>query len=163
MSTQTYTLTHSATYLTDRMLTAFKDVLRDMGLDPSQLAGDWPTLERGIKTWLGTSDLRSLDLDVYDPTTDRLVSRNKFTIDYSAGGDEFWEDGDAIRAQIKKAGPIPSKCRYTIVADTKPGRPDVPGWSKCTQRSADGLVPHAGGSAVMAPGLSANASYWRKP
>jgi len=52
MSTSTIAIsyTHSVTYVTTKMLLTFKEVIREIGLDPSKFASDWATYERGIST-----------------------------------------------------------------------------------------------------------------
>ena len=45
---------------------------------------------------------------------------------------------------------------------TKPGRPDVDGWSRCTLRSTEGFVRHSLGSTIEHYGLGGTAAYWRK-
>lgn len=46
------TYTHSVTYVTDKLLTSIKNIVRLSGLNPAKLASDWTVLERGIKKWL---------------------------------------------------------------------------------------------------------------
>ena len=161
MSTQTYTVTHSSNFLADRMLNAFKDIVRDSGLDPANLVEGWATLERGILTWLRSGHLQILHMEVWRPDTDALVKRWDFAINYDTEPEDMWEDPDAIRAQIAKAGAVPATCRYRIVASTADGRPDVQGWSNATLRSTDGLTQRSGGASVVAPGMTAHGSYWR--
>ena len=48
------TYTHSVTYLADNMLKSVKDVIRLVGLDPTNFVDDWSLNMRAIKTWLGT-------------------------------------------------------------------------------------------------------------
>lgn len=165
MSTSVHvnTYTHSITYVTDQLLISVKLIVRESGLSPEKLTTGWVTLERGIKRWLETQDLEQVHLEVYNPTTDRLVGRWDFEVCYGFQGDgTFWVDPDAIKYHILKQGVWPASCDYRIILTTKPGRPDVVGWSPCTFRSTDGFIQQSIGTTIDGSGLTAGGSYWRK-
>jgi hypothetical protein len=155
------TYVHAVTYVTDRLLTSIKTIVRLGGLDPAKLTNRWADLERGVSTWLRTQDLEQLHLEVYDH--ERLVGRWDFEIFYGFQGDgAFWVDPDAIKYHIQKQGVWPGSCQYRLVATTKRGRPDVAGWSRTTLRSTDGFVKQGVGTAINGSGLSTGTGYWRK-
>lgn len=157
------TYTHSITYVTNKLLKSIKDIIRLSGLDPAKFTDDWECLERGIKKWLETEDLEEVFLEVYDPSTDKLVGRWDFEIYYGYQGDgSFWMDPDVIRYHIYKQGAIPSHCSYRIVTTTKPYRPEVSGWRRTTLRSTEGFVKQSIGTTIDGSGLSAGTGYWRK-
>ncbi|MBI1979906.1 MAG: HORMA domain containing protein [Elusimicrobia bacterium] len=159
------TYTHSVTYVTDKILLSLFRIIKWSGLDPIKLTSDWGVLETGLKRWLETKHLTGVVLEVYSPFSGTLVGRWDFDIEYSLGiGDDgaFWVDTDAIRFSIAKCGLNPDHCDYRIVATTKPGRPDVPGWSPTTLRSTDGLVRHSIGTTIGAGSLGSRINYWRK-
>ena len=56
----------------------------------------------------------------------------------------------------------PSDASYEILLHTKPGEPEVEGWSTGSYRSTDGMVRHSLGSTIEHYGLGGNAAYWRK-
>jgi Bacterial HORMA domain 2 len=158
------TYTHSVTYVADNILKSLKDIIRLSGLDPSEFVGDWDLHMRGIQTWLGTGDLERVKLEIYDPETDALIFLWEIDIAYGwSGGDgAFWTDTEQLRYAIRKAGLVPSEARYRLLLNTKSGRPDVPGWSKATGRSTDGMVRQGLGTTVEHSGLGANTSYLRR-
>ncbi len=159
------TYAHTTTFITDKMLRSLQFIIRESGLDPTKFSQDWGWMERGIRTWLGTRDLQTVVLEVYDPRDDGLVGCWDFTIlyGYGADGDDgMWVDTDAIRYAIRKAGLWPSQCAYRLVASTKPGRPDVEGWSRTTLRSTDGFVHHSIGTTIGATGAGTSTGYWRR-
>ena len=80
------TYTHAVTYVTDKLLTSIKTIVRLSGLNPDKLTTEWVVLERGITTWLRFQDLEQLHLEVYDFATDRLVGRWDFQIFYGFQG-----------------------------------------------------------------------------
>src|SRR4051812_31414600 len=91
--------THSVVYVTDNILKSLKDILIYSGLDPGKLAISRAVLHQGISTWIESGHLRKIVLEVYNPSTDKLVGRWDINVSYEwAGGDgQFWTDTDAIR------------------------------------------------------------------
>ena len=159
----TYSYTHSVTYVTDNILRA-KDIILLSGLDPEHFADRWESNTRAIKTWLGTGDLRKVILEIYNPATDKLVTRWDIDIVYgwSDGDGSFWTDTEQLKYAIK-AGLLPSQAKYKLMLDTKPGRPDVEGWSK-GKLSLDGWNGQAEprlDCRTQRPGGS-EAGYWRQ-
>jgi hypothetical protein len=85
-------------------------------------------LDRGLKVWIESEDLQRLVLEIYSKSTDKLVERFDFDLDYTYSTSDtgtFWLDTDQVTFAIRKAGLLPSGCLYRVVATTKPGRPDV--------------------------------------
>lgn len=159
------TYTHSVTYVADNILKSLKDIIRLSGLDPSAFVDDWTINMLGIKTWLETKDLLSVKLEIYDPKTDQLIIRWDIEVSYGWSGDgdgKFWTDTEQLKYAISKAGIAPSEAKYRIITDTKPGRPDVVGWSSATYRSTDGMTRQSLGSTVEHNGLAASTSYLRR-
>lgn len=158
------TYTHSVTYVANNLLMCLQEIVRRSGLDPGKIATDWVVLERGLAKWLETQDLESVTLEVFNPKTDDLVGRWDFSLQYSwsGGGGAFWVDTDQIQYAIRKQGVWPSSCGYRVIAHTKPGRPDVAGWSSTTYRSTEGFVRQSIGTTLDASGLGAAATYYRR-
>jgi hypothetical protein len=163
MSSSTFVIsyTHTVTYVTAKMLLTIKEIIREIGLDPSAFTNDWTSYETAISTWLTSRDLERVTLEVYNPTTDALVTRWDIDVLYSSVGDgSLWVDTAAIRYQILKAGLAPSTCRYDIKVKNSPGRPDVYGWNSCAFRSTDGFKRYSIGGTIGGNGLTAQAAYW---
>jgi hypothetical protein len=158
------TYTHSVTYVTDNILRSLQDIVRLSGLDPSQIAEEWGTLERGIKQWIDSQHLERIVLEVYNPSTNALIGRWDIDIAYEWSGDSgrFWVDTDQIKFAIKKAGIWPGSSKYCIICKTKNGRADVAGWSTTTFRSTTGMIKQSLGTTIEHSGLGAGASYYRK-
>lgn len=157
------TYIHSITFVTDKILTTIKEIIRLSGLNPSALVEDWEVLERGIKKWLETKDLEEVCLEVFNSRSNRLVGRWDFEIYYGEVGDgSFWLDPDAVKYHIIKQGIYPSDCKYKIVTTTKPGRPNVNGWYTTQFRSTAGFVKQSIGTTIDGNGLSTGTGYWRK-
>lgn len=159
----TNTYAYSVNYVTDKMLDSLKFIIRECGLDPSQLAGSWQGLDEGIRTWLTSRHLTGVLLEVYDPRDGNLIRRWDFDIAYDEGDGEggMWVDTDAIRHAIAKAGLWPSRALYRIVVTTLPAEPYVPGWTDTVLRSTDGFVRHSVGTTIGAAGAGTSTAYWR--
>lgn len=163
-SVTVYTYTHSVTYVADNILKSLKDIIRLSGLDPTAFVNSWCSTQLALKTWMDSGHLEKVTLEIYDPNTNKLVSRWDLDISYSwNGGDgSFWTDTDQIRYSIKKAGLQPSYVKYKILMKTSPNEPHVEGWGVGSYRSTDGMLRQSLGSTVEHQGLSANAAYWRR-
>jgi hypothetical protein len=158
------TYTHSVVYVADNILKSLKDIIREVGLDPAKLMGDYETNMRALRAWLSSQDLRQVNLEIYDPVTDALITRWDLDIAYgwSLDNGSFWTDTDQLKYAIRKAGVVPNTARYRLLLDSNPKRPDVDGWSRVTSRSTDGMVRQSLGSTIEHSGLGASAAYWRK-
>ena len=158
------TYTHSVVYVADNILKSLKDIIREVGLDPAKLMGDYETNMRTLRAWLSSQDLRQVNLEIYDPVTDALITRWDLDIAYGWSADDgsFWTDTDQLKYAIRKAGVVPSTARYRLLLDANPTRPDVDGWYRVTSRSTAGMVRQSLGSTIEHSGLGASAAYWRK-
>ncbi|MFD8044830.1 HORMA domain containing protein [Streptomyces chartreusis] len=164
VNTYAYAVTHVSTGL----IRSLRQIVKESGLNPARMISQWSVLENGVEAWLTSRHLRSLVLEIYDPsrpTGDDLVGRFDFTIDYGyypeADG-ELWLDPDTVYYSVRKAGAYPSLCDYRIVADTKSGRPDVAGWSTTSLRSTAGFTRHEVGTAVGGGSLGAGLAYYSR-
>lgn len=163
-SVATYSYTHSVTYVADNILKSLKDIIRLSGLNPSEFVEDWASNLLAVKTWLNSEHLEKVILEIYSPSTDKLIIRWDIDVVYSwssSGDGNFWTDTEQLKYAILKAGVLPSQAKYTLLLKTKPGRPDVSGWGTGSYRSTDGMVRQSLGSTVEHSSLGAQAGYWR--
>ena len=77
MSTSTFVISYAytVTYVTAKLLLTLKEIIREIGLDPSKLTNDWKNYENAISTWLGNRELEHVTLEIHHPTTGGLVTR----------------------------------------------------------------------------------------
>jgi len=165
MSTSTFVVSYAytVTYVTTKMLLMLKELIREIGLDPSNFVNDWDSNERAISTWLDSRHLERVTLEIYNPRNDALVKRWDISVLYASVGDgSLWVDTDAIRYTILKAGLVPSTCLYDIKVKNKPGRPDVQGWGPCEFRSTEGFERYTVGATVGGNDLSGHTAYWSR-
>jgi hypothetical protein len=165
MSTSTFVISYSytVTYVATKMVNLLKEIIREIGLSPANLAGSWASYEDAIATWLASRHLERVTLEVYDPRDDSLVRKWDIDVLYSSAGDgSLWVDTGAIRYAIAKAGLAPSSCLYEIKVKNKPGRPRIDGWEPCDFRSTEGFRRYSVGAAVGGNGLSGQVAYWSR-
>ena len=158
------TYTHSVTHVTGEMMKGLKLIILLSGLSLDKIRNDWASVERAIYAWLSSRHLQKVTLEVYNGTTNALVTRWDFEIDYTYGaGDEgaLWADHEAIRHAIAKAGSVASTCRYEFALQAS-GGPDVAGWGDGSYRSTSGFTQHSVGTTIGANSLASTTSYWRK-
>lgn len=156
------TYTHSVTYLADNILRSLKDIIRESGLNPLNFVSDWDSNKRAISIWLESQDLKCVILEIYNPITNALMTRWDIDISYDWCGDGvFWTDTEQLKYHMRKVGVAPSAAKYRLLVNTKPGRPDVPGWSTVFARATTGMVRQSLGSTIEHSGLGASAAYWR--
>jgi Bacterial HORMA domain 2 len=86
VSTVTFVISYAytVTHVTAKILHILTNIIRDIGLDPSKLVGDWAVYEDGISTWLASHHLQRVTLEVYDPETNDLVTRWDMDVVYSS-------------------------------------------------------------------------------
>lgn len=159
------TYTYSVTFVADNIQRTLKDIIVQIGLDPTKYVNDWKSINLAITTWMRSKHLQTIVLEIFNPKDDGLVGRWDIEITYgwsSTDTGSFWIDTDQIKTAIKKAGAVPSSCEYIVMFRNAPGRPDVVGWAPGAFRSTDGFVRQSLGSTVEHSGLGANASYYRK-
>ena len=157
------TYTHSVTHVATKMLLTIKEIIREIGLDPTQFVADWASYERAISTWLASRHLQQVILEVFNPVNGKPVTRWDLDVLYATVGEgTLWVDTAAIRYAIAKAGFVPSTCRYELKIRTSPGSPDVPGWGDCDLRSTEGFRRFGVGATIGGTGLTAQTSYWSR-
>lgn len=165
MSTATFVISYAytVTHVTTKIMHILSNIIRDIGLDPAKFTRDWGVYEFGISTWLASRHLQRVTVEVYNPTTNDLVTRWDMDVVYSSVGDgNLWFDAAAVRYAIAKAGLAPSSCLYDIKLKTLSDRPYVAGWEDCSFRSTDGLNRYAVGATIGGNGLSTETAYWSR-
>jgi len=157
------TNTHTVTYVTTKLLYSLQTIINGIGLDPAALTRQWSDLEEGLSTWLESRDLIEVFLEVFSPTTGKLVTRWDLEIVYGYTGDgSLWTDPWPIKYAIQKAGCDPAGCDYSIIIHTKPGAKSLPGWSPVDFKSTNGLKRFCLGSTIGGNGIASEAAYWSR-
>jgi len=161
--TFTFNRTHTSTFVADNMRNVLRDIIRDVGLSPTDLLDDWNIIGQGIRTWLQTSHLEEVVIEFYELGSNSASARWDFPINYDGSGvsDDMWVDKEHLRRTIAKATRPSSNCKYRVVLMTKPGRPDVPGFVSTTLRSTGKLESRSTGTMIATGDIMASMRYWR--
>jgi len=158
-----YTAAHTITHVTANILNQLKDIIRQIGLDPSQFTNGWAINERGVNAWLSSRHLTRITLEVYNPTSGALVTRWDIDVNYAYGGDgTLWADKDAIKYHIQKAGLSPAGAQYRLVCTVSSGAPKVEGWNDTELRDTGGFQRLGVGSTSGGAGVAGETSYLTK-
>jgi Bacterial HORMA domain 2 len=71
------TYTYSVTYVTGEMMRSLKLIILLSGLSLDNLRNSWSSVERAINTWLGSRQLQKVTIEIYNPTTNALVTKQR--------------------------------------------------------------------------------------
>lgn len=161
--TLTYSRTHTANFVAGKMGNILRDIIRESGLDPTDMVDDWKIAGKATEIWLTGGYLEKIVLEFYLPGSENAEARWDFPIEYNGSGvdDDMWVQKQHILKTIAKAKAPPSGCRYRVVLITAAGRPDVAGMTSTTLRSTEGLVCRNSGTAVATNDIMAGLSYYR--
>ena len=163
VNTHTYTRSHTAVYVSDKLRNFLKILVRDYGLDPQGVVDAWSgCVDNAVRTWLESEHLKSIIIEFYYSGRDNLLERWDFPIQYDGNGDaDMWIDRRLFQNSLCKAKAPPTNCTYRIVLSTYPGRPDIPGISPAKLRSTAGLVNRGFGTIIGTQDIMVSASYYR--
>lgn len=161
-STATYTQVHTVNFLTNEIWNQLRTIIRESGLDAATFVQDEALYTKGIRTWLTSGHLDYVYIEIYDKQTDKLIKRWDIKIkEDSSGNKTLWADTEGIRYAIAKTGRLPSGCSYSIKIQNKPGRPDVDGFVKCSERSTSHLTVGSVGTTATANGTNLQTNFYR--
>ena len=158
------TYTYAVTYVTDKLLTSIKTIVRLSGLSPDKLTnavgcpGAWRDYVAPVPAISTNFTSRSMT-----PATDDLVGRWDFrdllrlpgrrVVLGRSGRDQVpHSEARALARQLR----VPDRCDYQARSTR------CAGWSSTTLRSTDGFVKQGMGTAMNGSGLSTGTGYWRK-
>ena len=164
--TYAYNRTSSVIFLADNMRNALRDVIRENGLSPQYLMGQWDQwVQKTIKTWASSGHLRTIVIEFYKPGTSAALARWDFPINYTGSGidDDMWLDKAYLRQLIAKAAKPTLDCVYRILLTHQPNSAGCAGDQPLVvPLSVDGpaLGDRSAGIIVATGHLTASATYW---
>ena len=155
--------THTSVFVSDKLRTFLKLLVRRYGLDPQGVIDAWHDwVDRAARTWLESGHLSEIIVEFYLPGSSQALARWDFPIRYDGDGvDEMWIDRVFFEDSMPKAKAPPAGCSYRIVLRTSPGEPQVDGVGSCTLRSTSGLIAREVGTIIATPDIMASARYYR--
>ena len=155
--------TQSVTFIADNMRNALRDIVRENGLDPSELMRQWSTwVGNAARTWLDTGHLLEIIIEFYKPGSNAVTARWDFPVSYSgSGADDMWLDKAYLRQLIAKAAKPTYDCVYRILLTRRPGALAIPGLQDTSFLSTGNLVARDAGTVIATSHMTASAQYWK--
>jgi hypothetical protein len=158
----TVSIAHTATMIGAKISGSFQRMLAELGLGTLARAHDWDDVERAVGVWLKEKSLKSVVLEIYDRSNDRLATKFEVFVEYSAldGTPVFRNDIEtsALAARKAAASGLAGDLRFRVIAFNEPWRTDV-GWSTTTARDATHLQRRAMGELASGPGIRCSLEY----
>lgn len=152
-TTTTHTITQTATYLTEVIMGTIADVLADLGINLTRLYADWSQDEAAISKWIEERSLKQVILECHRP--DGAVRPIfEFPISYDVGGrgDAQFVNSRASLARYRaKLESVPSGTSYRLFCTFSGPRTEMPGWSRGTRASTEGLRATSIGTLAEGP------------
>lgn len=161
VATQTYSRSHTATFVSDRMRQVLKLLVRRHGLNPEGVVDAWSKwVDRAVRTWLESGHLRAIKIEFFRPGSKLAVDRWDFLIRYD-GQDhgEMWLDRGFLEESFAKTKAPPAGCTYRIVLETAPNEPNVDGVGPTTLRELKRLTSREAGTVIATNDLMVSARY----
>ena len=156
-STTAYTRTHTATYLSDVILSSISEILVSLGIDMSGLYNDWGQDSKAIAAWIEEGSLMAVWLECHRPSgvVDPIF---EFSVNYTAGGfgdKKFTADNASLMRYMAKIKSVPSGTTYRLFCTFNGYHTPQDGWSPGTKASTDGLRSRTIGTLAGAPDATA--------
>lgn len=163
--THAFNRTFSITFLADNMRNALRDVIRENGLDPTDLVRQWQDwIGPAVRAWLDSGHLQTIVIEFYKPGATAAAARWDFPIHYTGSGvdDDMWMDTAYLRQLIAKSAKPSRDCIYRVLLQHDPNPPAVPGTklSSIPFLSTTNLTQRSAGTVIATGHLTASASYW---
>src|SRR5688572_12229711 len=123
--TSTYSRTHTAKYVSDKMRNVMKYLISHYGLNPTALLDSWTDwVDSGAREMLELGHLEKIVIEFYKPGSDQALARWDFPIRYDGNGaDEMWVDREFLEGSFAKTTSPPSGCIYRVLLQPFPGAP----------------------------------------
>ncbi|WP_425408282.1 hypothetical protein [Hyphococcus sp.] len=159
VSTSTYTRTHTAVFVADKLRTLIRILIVEYGLSTEKLLDAWNDwVSEAAQAWLISGHLNEVVVEFYKPGSDSAVARWDFPIAYDGDSDDedLWVDKAFFRTSVLKAKRPPANCTYRIVLIVASGAPKVYGVSDTTLRSVAQLTARTQGTVLSTRDIMAS-------
>ena len=164
VSSSTYTRTHTAAYVSDKIQTLLKTLVREYGLNPDKVVTCWSgSIDQAVRKWLISGHLTSIVIEFYKPGASKAEVRWDFPINYDgdSNDEDLWVDRNFFRETISKSKSPSLDCDYKIILCHNPGEPYVAGLSSTTFKSIEGLVGRRQGTVISTRDVMASVKVYQ--
>jgi hypothetical protein len=161
--TSTYSRTHTAKYVSDKMRNVLKYLISHYGLNPTALLDSWTDwVDSGAREMLELGHLEKIVIEFYKPGGDQALARWDFPIRYDGNGaDEMWVDREFLEGSFAKTTSPPAGCIYRVLLQPFPGAPLPSFMSYSSYKSLNGMVGREAGTIVSTPDIMASMKYYK--
>lgn len=161
--TSTYSRTHTAKFVSDKMRNVLKYLISHYGLNPTALVDAWTDwVDAGARDLLERGDLEKIVIEFYKPGGTLALGRWDFPIRYDGNGvDEMWVDRDFLEGSFAKTTTPPAGCVYRVLLVPRSGAALPSGMSYTSFLSLNGLVGREAGTIVSTPDIMASMTYYK--
>jgi hypothetical protein len=157
--TYSYTITQTATYLSEMIMGEISNLFAQLGITPNN-AARWKLDESAIAAWIEEGSLDTVVLECRRPDgTVRPIF--EFPITYRSSADGTFENSRAAIARARtKISSVPRGTTYRLFCTFRFPSSDQPGWFAGTRASTDGLRSTSFGVLADAPHARADLRRW---
>ncbi|NCL78246.1 hypothetical protein [Rhodococcus sp. YH1] len=160
-STNTYTRAHTATHLSDVILSSIADILATLGIEASRLYQSWDQDAAAIAAWITEGSLASVSVECHHSgTVDPIF---EFPVSYTAkgfGDRGFTADNASMLRYLAKLKAVPAGTTFKLFCAFNGPRTPQPGWSPGSSASTANLRSRTIGTLATAPDATASARVY---
>jgi hypothetical protein len=160
-STNTYTRTNTAVFLTEVVMGAIADILADLRIDLTTLYRDWKQDEAAIAAWIEEGSLEQVVLECHQPGG-TVAPVLEFPVAYRGNGAadaKFTADRAALARYRAKLDRVPVGTVFRLLCTFSKTPSSQPGWERGTRTSTSGLRSLRFGTLASAPHASLSLRY----
>jgi hypothetical protein len=162
-STSTYTRAHTATHISDTLMTSMSEILSLLGINAERLYRDWQQDSTAIAAWINEGSLKDVSLECHRPsgTVDPIF---KFPVAYSSNGigdSQFTVNSTLVSTYMAKLSAVPAGTTFKIFCTFHGSHTPQAGWGAGTLASTAGLRSRSIGTLANAPHASASIQIFR--
>ena len=161
--TSTYSRTHTAKYVSDKMRNVLKYLISHYNLSPVALLDAWTDwVDAGARELLERGDLEKIVIEFFKPGSADAAGRWDFPIRYDGNGvDEMWVDREFLEGSFTKTSTPPAGCIYRVLLVPRAGALLPGNLSWTSFKSLGSLVRREAGTIVSTPDIMASMAYYK--
>jgi hypothetical protein len=155
--TYTYARTHTATHISDTIMTSITDILITLGIDAARHHQRWQQNANAIRRWIEEGSLKQVAVECILPDG-TVAPVFEFDVAYTAGGvgdRKFTADNASLLKYLAKIKRVPAGTMFRLFCSYHWTPSKQPGWISGTRASTDGLRTRSIGTLAGAPDATA--------
>jgi Bacterial HORMA domain 2 len=158
-ATYSYTRAHTATHLSDTIMTSITDILITLGIEATRHHQQWQQNANAINRWIEEGSLKQVAVECVQPDG-TVAPVFEFDVAYTAGGigdRKFTADNASFLKYLAKIQRVPAGTTFRLFCSYRWTPSEQPGWISGTRASTNGLRTRSIGTLAGAPDATATA------